>query len=252
MPAYEPDPDHLFSFAAVLSDLLPGTWTCEQHLRTAHEDQFVLTAEVWDMDQVAEAIACHPLKHHVVLTRADDSRRLFLMAHPRHDDEFLIAAMAPAATPSEAFRGVREPDGIAVPADPEHAAEAVITGLLPRYEAALAQVQHDVTVPAPSFAEDEVLVLTWNDSGDLTASVTREEVGEILTANGFVHDPDKQTYVLAGDDTFVQAQHGRAVGTRLAALGIGLQLRLPASHPGPATTPVATARPASARPTRAR
>ncbi|OAR22582.1 hypothetical protein A8W25_23490 [Streptomyces sp. ERV7] len=233
------DPDELASFAAILTQLLPGTWTSAHRLHTAHDDQFFLTADVWDMNQVAEVIAHRPLKHDVILTR-DDGRRLFLIDHPHHEDEFLVAAMARADTHAEAFRDVREPDGIAIPADPEQATEAITTHLLPRYESALAQVQDNAArITRPSVKAD-TLVLTWTETGDLSATTEEPDVAEILANNGFAHDPESKAYVLSGDDTAQQAHSVRTVGARLAALGVGVALRH-APHRAPlGTTPVAT------------
>ncbi|MCY0940248.1 MULTISPECIES: hypothetical protein [Streptomyces] len=237
------DPDELGSFAAILTQNLPGTWTQELRQHAAHDDRHGVTADVWDMNHVAEALAQHPLKHDVILT-CDDGRRLFLLDHPRYEDEFLIAAMAPVDTPAEAFRGVREPDGIAIPADPEQAADAIVTNLLPRYEAALAQVQNNALRLNRASAQPDTLVMSWTESGDLTANTDRADVAGILTAHGFVHDPGQQTYVASGDDTTHQAQCVRAAGAALGALNIGVTLRNAPHRGTPATTPLPAPRPA--------
>ncbi|MFZ3470452.1 hypothetical protein ACODT3_24445 [Streptomyces sp. 4.24] len=245
------DPDELDSFAAILTQHLPGTWTQELRQHTDHDDRHSLTADVWDMNHVAEALAQHPLKHDVVLTR-DDGHRLLLLDHPRYEDEFLIAAMAPLDAPPEAFRGVREPDGIALSADPEQAADAIVTNLLPRYEAALAQVQNNALRLTRASAQPGTLVINWTDSGDLTASTDRADVADILTAHGFVHDPEQHAYVASGDDTAHQAQCVRAASVALGALHIGVTLRH-ASHRGtPATTPVPAPRPTAPNTMRSR
>ncbi len=245
------DPDELDSFAAILTQLLPGAWTREFRQHTAHDDQHFLTSDVWDMNQVAQALASRTLKHDVILTR-DDGLRLFLMDHPRHDEEFLVAAMAPANTHAEAFRGVREPDGIAIPADPEQAAEAITTGLLPRYESALGQVQDNAARITHRSSGADTLVLTWTETGDLAATTEEADAAEILADNGFVRDPESKSYVLSGDDTAQQARSVRAAGTRLAAIGIGVVLRHAPHRASLGTMPVAATPQATARTVRSR
>ncbi|WP_405543250.1 hypothetical protein OG590_07850 [Streptomyces goshikiensis] len=245
------DPEELDSFAAILTQLLPGTWTRELRQHTAHDDQFFLTADVWDMNRVADALAQHPLEQDVILT-SEDGRRLFLMDHPRYEDEFLVAAMAPADTHAEAFRGVPEPDGITITADPEQAADAIATQLLPRYETALAQVQDNALGLNRASAQPDTLVLNWTESGDLTVTTDRAEVAKILTAHGFVHDPGQQTYVASGDDTAHQAQCVRAAGAALGALNIGVTLRNAPHRGTPATSPLPAPRPAAANTVRSR
>ncbi|MFD8982846.1 hypothetical protein [Streptomyces sp. NPDC059564] len=244
-------PEELDSFAAILTELLPGTWTRELRQHTAHDDQFFLTADVWDMNRVADALAQHHLKQDVILTR-DDGRRLFLMDHPHYEDEFLVAAMAPSDTHAEAFRGVAEPDGITIPADPAQAVFVIATQLLPRYETALAQVQDNALRLDRASAQPDTLVLTWTESGDLTATTDRSEVAEVLTAHGFVHDPGQQTYVASGDDTAHQAQCVRAAGAALGALNIGVTLRNAPQRGTPATKPLPAPRPAAANTVRSR
>ncbi|MEU7606089.1 hypothetical protein [Streptomyces sp. NPDC041003] len=245
------DPDELASFAAILTQHLPGTWTSEFRQHTTHDDQHFLTSDVWDMNQVAEALAGRPLKHDAILTR-DDGLRLFLMDHPRHDEEFLVASMAPANTHTEAFRGVREPDGIAISADPEQAAEAITTGLLPRSETALAQVQDNAARISRRSAGADTLVLTWTDTGDLSATTEEWDVAEVLVGNGFVHEPESKSYVLSGDDTAQQAQSVRAAGTQLAAIGIGVVLRHAPHRASLGTMPVAATPQAASRAVRSR
>ncbi|MCB5163654.1 hypothetical protein LG634_02180 [Streptomyces bambusae] len=235
MPAHHHE--ELGAFAAILTQLLPGTWTHQLRRHTAHDDQVFLTADVWDMNQIAEAVATTALTHDAILTR-DDGLRLFLMDHPRHEDTFLIAAMAPADTAAEAFRGVPEPDGIAISDDPEQAADAITTRLLPRHETALAHVRDNAARLTATAAGPHTVEMTWTEDGALTAAATSDKAAGILAANGFVHDPDRQAYVLSGDDTAVQARHVRTAGTQLAALGIGVALRRPTPITTVDTTPV--------------
>ncbi|MFD5751499.1 hypothetical protein [Streptomyces sp. NPDC127033] len=96
----------LASFADVLAGELhktwtstPGTWTSTHHT-TAHKDDLAALAErIWDMDQVAEALAQRPLRQAAVLTRQDGAQLIVL---DRNDDlgGFLIATLAPATSPT--------------------------------------------------------------------------------------------------------------------------------------------------------
>ncbi|MFF3556145.1 hypothetical protein ACFYXL_22385 [Streptomyces tsukubensis] len=219
-------------FATVLAGELPGHWTVDYHQHANRTEQMHRAEAVWDMNAVAEAIARHPLRHDAVLTHADGTR-LYVTGRPQHDDEFLIAAIAPPRHP-DAFRGVREPDGITVAADPFAAAEAVTTGLLPRYHAALEQVWKN-----SDYLEARTPVtLTWVGA-DLHAHADSTTVAAILTEHGFTRSGTAQSLVLSGDDTALQARTVRAVGARLATLGIHLSLRHQAARSGLDTVTVA-------------
>ncbi|MGW6742849.1 hypothetical protein ACWGDX_19355 [Streptomyces sp. NPDC055025] len=247
-----PDPRDtrdLESFAAALAVELPGHWRSEYHQHTAYPDQFSLAEDVWDLNLVSAAVAKYVLEQDAVLTR-EDGARLYVIGRPREDEEYLVAAMAPENLVPEAFRGVCEPDGIAVPDDPFRAADDITADLLPRYEKALAQVQHNAqafaeqqTAPA---AEAEPVVMTWAADGRLLARPGSEEAAAVLRENGFVHDEREQMYVLSGDDTAVQGRFVRAAGARLSVLGIGVVMRNPPSKSALDTTPGAT--PAPVRP----
>ncbi|MFB7270787.1 hypothetical protein [Streptomyces sp. NPDC056244] len=238
-----PDPRDtrdLESFAAALADELPGHWRSEYHRHTAYPDQFSLAEDVWDLNLVSAAVAEDVLEHDAVLTR-EDGARLYVTGRPRQDEEYLVAAMAPPGIAPEAFRGVREPDGIAVPDDPFRAADDITADLLPRYDKALAQVQHNAQgfaeqQAAPAGAGAERVVMTWADDGRLVARPGSEEAAAILRENGFVHD-EQHAYVLSGDDTAVQGRSVRSAGARLSALGIRVMMRNPPSKPALDTTP---------------
>ncbi|MGW5679698.1 hypothetical protein ACWEV4_32260 [Streptomyces sp. NPDC003860] len=236
---HDQDHDHdVEGFATVLAGELPGDWTVEYHQHASRSEQMARAAAVWDLNLVADAVARHPLRHDAILTR-DDGVRLYVTGRPQHEDDFLVAAIAPASMPPEAFRGVREPDGIAVAGDPFAAADAVTTSLLPRYQAALAQVQDN----AARLDSRPPVTLTWVGA-DLhaTASVS-DAVRTVLVEHGFVPSGTGQVLVLAGDDSAVQARAVRAVGAQLASLGVHLALRHPAPRPGLDTTTVAPTQP---------
>lgn len=240
--------DSLASFAAVLAGELPGQWSSQYHPdRGGNAD---LTADIWDMDQVADAMAEYIVDHCAVLTRHVDGIRLFVMDRKGHDDGFLIATMAPEDLPVEAFRGVREPDGIAVEANPFHAAKHVTLRLLPRYEKALAQVRDNASRLATNPVDDPRVVMTWSEDNLVVPRPERADVAQVLSEHGFVLDADRDVFVLSGDDTAKQAASVRAAGHRLAELGVGAFLRHPPARPVPGTTPAqqpTPTRPASHR-----
>ncbi|MFF5488556.1 hypothetical protein [Streptomyces virginiae] len=226
------------SFATVLSEELPGHWTIQYHQHARHEEQFTHAENVWDLNEVAAALAEYALGADAHLVR-DDGMSLYVTVHPRHEGEFLVAAIAPAGVAPEAYAGVHEPDGIAVPADAERAARAVTADLLPRYDIALAQVRHNAMNPPQTEpgAQQEQVVMTWLEDGSLAAVTTTRPSAEVLLAEGFVWESAAKAYVLGGDDTRAQAHAVRAAGARLARLGVATVLRAAARPAAEATRP---------------
>ncbi|MEW1699035.1 hypothetical protein ACIQCR_31240 [Streptomyces sp. NPDC093249] len=243
---YDTDPSDLESFATILAGELPGRWTSQYHPDHGGTDYDHLATAVWDMDQTVHAIATYGISHCAVLTRTEDDTRLLVIEHLAQGEGFFVAALAPAGLPDAAYAGVREPDGLAVPADPFHAAEATTLHLLPRYADSVAHARRNaaaLTSPLP-----EQVDLTWSD-GVLTTPVPGSvPLARLLAEHGFVHDLRQNLLVLPGDDTAVQAQAVRAVGARLAELGVGVGMRHPdpsapaASRPLPARFAPSTAR----------
>ncbi|MCZ0978722.1 hypothetical protein O1L60_04230 [Streptomyces diastatochromogenes] len=184
-----------------------------------------LTTAVWDMDQTAHAIATHGMAHCSILTRTDDDTRLLVIDHLGQPEGFLISALAPADLPTAAYTGVREPDGLAVPADPFHAAEATTLHLLPRYADALAHARRNAAALAAPLPKQ--IDLTWADAALTTPVPDSVALAKLLTEHGFIRDARQDLLVLPGDDTAVQAQSVRALGARLADLGVGIGMRHP-------------------------
>ncbi|MFE5718710.1 hypothetical protein [Streptomyces erythrochromogenes] len=241
-PRTLPDDDSrdVESFATILSEELPGNWTVHHHRHQQHEDQFLHAEEVWDLNDVAAAVAEYALGADAHLIR-DDGTRLYVTLHPRHDEEFLAATMAPSGVAPEAFAGVREPDGIAVPADPQGAARTITADLLPRYDIALAQVRHNAMnppqpLPSPG-AHVQQVVMTWLEDGTLAAVTTARPAAEALVSEGFAWNTTAGAYVLSGDDTRVQAHAVQAAGARLARLGFATVLRAAVRPAAEATLP---------------
>ncbi|WP_318209533.1 MULTISPECIES: hypothetical protein [unclassified Streptomyces] len=243
---HDTDPRDLESFATILAGDLPGRWTSQYHPDHGGTDYDHLAAEVWDMDQTAHAIATYGVFDCAVLTRTDDGARLFVIDHLGKADGFLVAAMSPVGLPAAAYSGVREPDGLAVPADPFHAAEAVTLHLLPRYADAVAHARRNAAALASPLPDQ--VELTWADGALTTPVPNSAPLAKLLAEHGFHHDTAQDLLVLPGDDTAVQARAVRAVGARLAELGVGIGMRHPsrpalaAAGPLPARTAPSAAR----------
>ncbi|MFK4222237.1 hypothetical protein [Streptomyces sp. NPDC019890] len=203
------------------------------------------------MNMLSSAIAEVVLEHDAVLTR-DDGARLYVISRPHHGDEYLVGALAPPGFDPEAFRGVREPDGIAVPDDPFRASDHVMVDLLPRYDKAVAQVQHNADHPAPPpptlAPAPERVVMTWFGEGLLAAKTESQEAAKALHDNGFAWDPQELAFVLSGDDTAHQARCVRKAGAQLAQHGIGVIMRHPPARPALETTAATPPAPTHSRP----
>ncbi|MET8218768.1 hypothetical protein [Streptomyces hirsutus] len=229
---HDHDSERLATFADVLAGELPGTWTSSHHPAEGKDDLAELTDRVWDMDLVAQALADHPLQQAAILTRPDGAQ-LVVLDRPERGG-FLIAAVAPSNLPAEAFRGLREPDGIVLTDDPFHSAELVAGDLLARFDTALAQARCNAAGIRPS--QPDRVVLTWQPDGSLAAAPVSDTVAEVLAANGFVRD-ESGTYRLSGDDTTAQARAVRAIGPQLDAHGITTALQHPSGRIPPTATP---------------
>ncbi|MFD4119046.1 hypothetical protein ACFWSJ_37090 [Streptomyces niveus] len=235
--------ERLASYADLLAGELPGAWTSTCHPPEDKDDLAELTDRIWDLDLVAASLATHPLRQAAVLTRADGAQLAVLDRYDGHDG-FLVAALAPRALPGEAYRAVREPDGIAVTDDPFVGAEQVASDLLVRYDTALAQVRHHAVGGVHQSQPDRV-VMTWQPDGSVATAPVGDTAGAVLVAIGFVQDQQTGIYRVNGDDTAAQARALRAVGPQLNALGISTALQHAAPRTAPGTAP-ATAPPSPA------
>ncbi|MCZ4101803.1 hypothetical protein [Streptomyces sp. H39-C1] len=226
--------ERLASYADIVAGELPGTWTSTYHSPEDKDDLAELTDRAWDLDLIAASLAEHPLQHAATLSRSDGAQLVVL---DRHDDHggFLIAAVAPRALPDEAYRAVREPNGIALTDDPFLGAETVAGDLLARYDTALAQVRHNL-LGGVQPSQPERVVLTWQHDGSLAAAPVGEQAAEVLAANGFVQD-QSGIYRLSGDDTQAQARAVRETGHQLDAHGIGTAVQHPSGRIAPTATP---------------
>ncbi|MEI5100899.1 hypothetical protein RB200_23155 [Streptomyces sp. PmtG] len=225
----------LASFVIALAEELPGRWTSEHQRHTQYSDQFARAEHVWDMNLVAHAIAEHVLDQDAVLTR-DDGMRLYVIARPRHGEEFLVGALAPVGIHPDAFRAVREPDGIAIPDDPAQAAADIATDLLPRYVMAFAQVHDNATrlIPSPP---PELVVITMTGRDFHVTKPERADALQVLLDNGCVNDEGQNALVLPGGAAQSQAIQNAAA--QLAQLGVGLTVQPSRTAPTLDTVPIA-------------
>ncbi|MES9558973.1 MULTISPECIES: hypothetical protein [unclassified Streptomyces] len=238
--------ERLASYADILASELPGVWSTTHLPPDAKDALAELTDRVWDLDLVAESLAEHPLQHAAVLSRPDGAQ---LIVMDRHDDPdgFLIAAVAPRNLPDEAYRGIREPNGIALSDDPFQAVEQ-IGNLLLRYETSLAQVRYKAIENVQPSQADQV-VLTWQPDGSLATFAVGADAAAVLVANGFVLD-GAGAYRLSGDDTTVQARAVREIGPQLETHGIATVIQHPSGRiPPKSTAPTALPTPAVTRST---
>ncbi|MFJ5281637.1 MULTISPECIES: hypothetical protein [Streptomyces] len=223
--------ERLASYADVLAGELPDTWTSIHLPPDAKDDLAELTDRIWDLDLIAASLAEHPLQQAAVLNRSDGAQLVLIDRHDERDG-FLLAAVAPRTLPNEAYRGVPEPNGIALADDPFLSAEQVAGDLLIRYDRALAQVRHNALGGVQPSQPDRV-VLTWQPDGSVATAPADDRPGTILAAHGFVQDPHSGIYRLDGDDTHAQARALREIGPQLDALGIGTALQHPAARTAP-------------------
>ncbi|MEU9734480.1 hypothetical protein [Streptomyces sp. NPDC048002] len=249
MHPYE-DPERLASYADVLAGELPGDWTSTYHPSEHKDDLAELADRIWDLDLVAAALAEQPPQQAAVLSRPDGAQ-FAVLDRPGEQEGFLIAAVAPRDLPDEAYRGVREPNGIMLTDDPFLGAEQVAGDLLARYETALAQVRHNAADGVQPSTPDRVM-LTWQPDGSLAAAPVGAIARDVLAAHGFVPDQQTGIYRLSGDDTTVQARAVRAMGRRLNTHGIALAIPHPSGRIAPAATPPAAPAPAGPRASAAR
>ncbi|WP_371632212.1 hypothetical protein OG693_04505 [Streptomyces sp. NBC_01259] len=227
--------ERLASYADVLAGELPGAWTTAYHSPENKDDLVELTDRIWDLDIVAEQLAEQRLQQAAVLSRPDGAQLVVLDGH----DGFLIAAIGPRALPDEAYRGVRDPNGVALTDDPFQSAEYVAADLLPRYDTALAQVRHN-TIGGTQPSQLERVVLTWQPDGSIATAPVSPAAAHLLVANGFVQDPQTGIHHLSGDDTTAQANTLRKIGPLLEAHGIGTGLQHYSGRTTPTVTPAAT------------
>jgi hypothetical protein len=243
------DPERLAAYADVLAGELSGAWASSYHPSEHKDDLAELTDRIWDLDLVAESLAGRPLQQAAVLTRTDGAQLVVLHRHDARDG-FLIAAIAPRDLPDEAYRGVREPNGIALADDPFLGAEQVAGDLLARYDTALAQVRLNAMGNVQPSQPDRV-VLTWQEDGSLAAAPVGQAAAAVLAANGFIHDRQAGVYRLSADDTTAQARAVRETGRQLRAHGIDAALQHPSGKiPTTSTPPVPVAPRAPAARTR--
>ncbi|OII62144.1 hypothetical protein BJP40_03840 [Streptomyces sp. CC53] len=248
------NPTALHSFSLALAARLPGVWTSQYHRHGSYGDQFPVAERLWDSGHVDWAVAEHVLGHHAVLT-GPTGEELYIIERPRHRGQFLVAALEPAGFQPHHFRGVPEPNGIMVSADPVRAAAAVSRRLLPRYasavEAVRAQARLRPDPPAHRLAPPETakaVTLTRYGDGILGTPYTSvpAEARDALYLSGFQYVPDQGAFLLpAGHGPVSTAVRIQVLAARLAQTGVGLNLRHAPTHPGSAAAVTASPAPAT-------
>lgn len=245
-------------FAAALAARLPGQWTSEYRQHPTYPDQFATIERLWDRGHVEYIVHQHVLGHEAVL-HGPDGQHLYVNDRPLRPGQFIVAPLSPDAKPHH-FAGVEEPNGIAVPNDPVRAAAHIARRLLPRYELALRAVRRSV-IDRPEHEPphrkappqvNQTLTLTFYEDGALGTPYkdVPEEAREALYVHGFQYVPHQAAFLLPPSygvaDRAVRIQ---AVALRLAAAGIGVNLRHAKPTPSLPPRPPAVARPVPALPT---
>ncbi|MEW2583005.1 hypothetical protein [Streptomyces virginiae] len=252
MPSVRAD---LSLFASALAARLPGQWTSDYQQHPTYPDQFTNIERLWDTGHVEYIVSQYVLGHEAVL-HGPDGQHLYVNDRPLRPGQFVVAPLSPDAEPHH-FVGVDEPNGIAVPNDPVRAAAHIARRLLPRYEVARHAVRRSVSDrPEPPHHKappqvDQTVTLTWYEDGALGTPYkdVPEEAREALYVHGFQYVPHQAAFLLpASYGEAGRAVRIQAVALRLAAHGIGVNLR----HPTPTATlpprPPAVARPAAVLP----
>ncbi|WP_318209520.1 MULTISPECIES: hypothetical protein [unclassified Streptomyces] len=230
------------TFAVEFAARLPGTWTSQYYRHAAYSEQFPVAERLWDSDHVDWAVSEHVLGHHAVLA-GPAGGELYVIDRPLRRGQFLVAALEPVGFLPHHFRGVPEPNGIAVGADPVRAAATVSRRLLPRYsraaEALRAQARLRPEPPAHRQAPPEttkaVTLTRYNDGvlGTPYASVPAE-ARDALYLSGFQYVPEQGAFLLpVGYGPVATAVRIQVLAARLAQADIGLNLRHTPARPEP-------------------
>ncbi|MEU7166618.1 hypothetical protein AB0A70_18530 [Streptomyces morookaense] len=222
----------LSAFADALALRLPGTWTSQYHPHPDYPAQFPIAEELWDMAHAHWAVSEFVLNHDAVLT-GPDGKRLYVIDRPLNQNEFIVAALAPPGLDDHLFRGVPEPNGITVGADPARAAATVARRLLPCYDKALAEVHRRAAVEQDLSVKRTARVdFAWQADGSLTATTDHPATIDHLHRAGFHADlRDGNTFALpVALSPAERDQRLRTVVLELGALGAHVSLR---SAPAP-------------------
>ncbi|MCZ0978710.1 hypothetical protein O1L60_04165 [Streptomyces diastatochromogenes] len=250
------NPPPLETFALEIAARLPGGWTSEFHPHPSYSDQFPTADRLWDNGHVDWAVSEFVLGHHAVLT-GPAGQELYIIERPLYRNQFLVAALEPPGCLPHHFRGVPEPNGIAVDADPVRASAAITHRLLPRYARAVETVREQARQrPAPPAhrqapAETSAVTLVRYEDGLLGAPYgsVPAEAHDALCLSGFRSVPDQGAFLLPHESGSVAtAVRIQVLANRLAKIGIGLNYRHAATAPGAnVVTTARTPRPRTSR-----
>ncbi|AKJ10179.1 hypothetical protein ABB07_09135 [Streptomyces incarnatus] len=244
------------TFATELAAHLPGQWHRRYTGFPPPQDQPHVADQVWD---------CGPT-HSALLDWAPPTafldgpagEQLCVIPRPRYPRQYLVAPLRPDGFKPHHFRGMDEPNGIAVPDDPIRAAAQVARRVLPRYAEALNAVRrsalHQPEPPHRPAAPEvtESLTLIWYPDGVVGApSASVPAVAcTVLYACCFQYSPHEAAFVLpASYSTEARALLLQSAVRQLTAQGIGVNFRHAAPTP---SRPISTAAPTLGAPPGAR
>lgn len=138
-----------YPFATALAQHLPGQWYRKYEGFPPPKNHRPVTDRVWDCGPAHSALLDFP-DAPVALLHGPDDEQLCVTERPRYPRQYLVAPLEPEGFKPHHFRGVDEPNGIAVPSDPIRAAVAVSRRVLPRYRQAMDPVRHNALIqPEP-------------------------------------------------------------------------------------------------------
>ncbi|MDT0382321.1 hypothetical protein RM572_26535 [Streptomyces sp. DSM 42041] len=253
----------LTDFADAVAARLPGgPWRAEHHTYAQYRDQFEHTGQVWDHGLTDGVVADCVIPRAAIL-HGPVWQRLYIIDRPRHQDQFLVAALEPEGFKPHQMDRIKTPDGIAVPADPVRAAAALSRRFLHRYHLALAALQlYALKQPEPphrphAAEPDKRLMLVFYPDGAVGApeSTVPREVHDLLYIQGFQNSPHQAAFLLPA--AYSDAQRAELLLTvvqHLTAQGIGVDFRRAeagpaptAPRPSPALVPPRASQPAPSR-----
>jgi hypothetical protein len=169
-----------------------------------------------------------------------------VIERPLRPRQYLVAPLEPEGFAPHHFRGVHEPNGIAVPDDPIRAAAAITRRLLPRYRQAREVVRHHArTQPEPPHRPPaaevtQTLTLIWYPDGAVGAphASVPDDARMVLYSHCFHYSPHESAFLLPA--SYSDAERALLLQSAIRQLtnqGIGVNLRRAAPTTAPPTAP---------------
>ncbi|MER6566980.1 hypothetical protein ABT288_12480 [Streptomyces sp. NPDC001093] len=211
---------------------LPGQWHRRYTGFPPPKDQPHIANRVWDCGPTHSALL--DWDPPTAFLDGPAGEQLCVIPRPRCPRQYLVAPLQPEGVRPHHFRGVEEPNGIAVRHDPVRAAAQVARRVLPRYARALDAVRrnalHQPDPPHRAAAPEvsESLTLIWYPDGVVgtpSASVPAE-ARAVLYGCYFQYSPHEAAFVLpASYSAEARALLLQSAVRRLTAQGIGVNFR---------------------------